>query len=479
MTTYERAFEDHARGHLYLAERGYRDALRENPRHAGAHSNLGVVCFQQHRFDEAVIHYQDALCLDPSAAIVYSNMSAALVAMNRPVDALPFSAVSAERDPANIPALSNLADVLLRLNRHADVIEVLEHLLTLDPAFPKALTNLGIAHVSLNNIDAARSLFQQALTTDRPQPPRDAALAQANIAKLELARGDFSPATWEHYEARFQADGLARRYTKHVPWDGKPWPLATLIVVAEQGLGDEILYLSMLPDLRRAFQGRIIWEADRRLHSIVPAQIRGNATFETRTLANTDRHPEATCRIDAGSLGRYLRTERDDFPKRPWLHAARHMIPAGPRIGLSWRSVTPAHGRAKTIPLSEWSEALDVLRTRGARTVNLQYGETPELDAYPFVFRPNRDFRYEIAALAREIASCTHVFTASNTTAHLAGALGVPTTVFVPDGMARYWYWGFGDTTPWYPSIRIVRQNGRPWSDVLKDAALDITRQSP
>lgn len=472
--TYEQAFDRHARGQLYNAEQGYREVLRENPYHAGAHSNLGVVCFQQHRFDEAVIHYQDALCLDPEAALVHSNMSAALVAMNRPHDALPFSAASVTLDPASIPALSNLADVLLRLNRHADVIEVLGHLLTLDPTFPKALTNLGIAHASLNNVAQARSLFEQALTTDRVQSPRDEALAQANIAKLDLGLGDFSPATWEHYESRFAADGLAKRYTKLKEWDGKPWPLATLLVVAEQGLGDEILYLSMLPDVQCAFQGRVIWEADKRLHALIPPRILGKATLETRTLAQTNYHPDATCRIDAGSLGRYLRNSPNDFPKRPWLHAERHMIPATPRIGLSWRSVTPAHGRAKTIPLSEWGEALDVLRTSGARMVNLQYGDTPELDAYPFVFRPNRDFRYEITALAREIASCTHVFTCSNTTAHLAGALGVPTTVFVPDGMARYWYWGFSETTPWYPSIRIVRQNGRAWSDVLKDAALNL-----
>lgn len=476
MDTYAWAFDEHRKGNFGMAEMLYGKTIRDDPRNASAHSNLGVLRFQKRRYDEAIINYQDAICLDPNYAHAHSNMGAALVSLNRPAEALPFCARAYKLDPTCRPALSNLGDALFRLGRSEEAQAVFEEVLRLEPGFQKALVNLGLVRAALEDIDGARVLLTRAMTQEGPRT-HDAALAQKNLGVLALGAFDFADG-WANYEARFEADGMRHRYGAEQEWDGTPQPHGCLLVVAEQGLGDEILYASMLKDVCRAYKGRVIWEADSRLHALLPNNI-PNLTLETRQLVDPGTHPTATHRIDAGSLGKYMRASIADFPAAPHLRRPADQRVCRRRIGISWRSITPQHGAGKTVPLAEWADALSVMCDAGCDIVSLQYGDTPELAAAPdSIRRPGFDARYDIVALAGEIASCAHVVTVSNTTAHLAGALGVPATILVPDGMARYWYWGFGETTPWYASAQLARRRGRPWADVLRDVAVDITRKT-
>jgi hypothetical protein len=149
-------------------------------------------------------------------------------------------------------------------------------------------------------------------------------------------------------------------------------------------------------------------------------------------------------------------------------------------VGLSWISKAPFGGRSKSARLADFGP---LLRMPGLRFVDLQYGDTSaeraaiERDLGVRVERlPDIDTMNDIDGLAALIAACDAVATVSNTTAHLAGALGQRTWVMVPHGHARIWYW-FRDKpeSPWYPHVRVRhQQRGQPWSDLAAGVAEDL-----
>lgn len=480
----------HRGGHLPTAETAYYQVIRLDPWNRDGHNGMGVVKFQRGRFDEAIIHYQDAAALSPQWTIPPSNIGAALLDMDRAADAIPFLAEAYRLDPSNTAALTNLASAFLRTNRLSDARTLMLHAQETNPDFPDTLVNLGLVEACENKPFLAQRYFEQAIHAagDNPQFARSKALAYKNLGTAYLGAFDFENG-WPFYEHRFRADNTPHRYSAHPNWDGTPQPDGHLIVVAEQGLGDEILYLNMVSDVQRAFGGTVTWEADNRLFPILQLSVHSSKTrFAARTLQLAREYPGATHRIDAGTLGKFLRPSIDAFPKDwfcaanegAYLYPGTYQAPRGKtRVGISWRSVNTLHGISKTVVLDEWAPALASLQGAGAEIVSLQYGDTPDLP--PWIERLPFDTRYNIAALGRAICECSHVITVSNTTAHLAAALGVPTTILIPGGMSRYWYWGFDpakDTTPWYPKAKIVRGGAQPWPEVIHAAALDILRQS-
>jgi ADP-heptose:LPS heptosyltransferase len=202
-------------------------------------------------------------------------------------------------------------------------------------------------------------------------------------------------------------------------------------------------------------------------------------------------------RVDAhtpiGGLGQYLRPTLAAFPRRPqgYLVADRvraaqlraRLAPDGRRvIGLSWRSIAARIGKSKSAELADFAALMQLPQ---CRFVDLQYGDTrAERGAIArelgvcVEHLDDIDTTNDIDGLAALIAACDAVVTVSNTTAHLAGALGKPTCVLVPFGHARIWYWLKGrPDSPWYPHLRLWRQaRTQPWADVIAMAALEMSR---
>ena len=198
--------------------------------------------------------------------------------------------------------------------------------------------------------------------------------------------------------------------------------------------------------------------------------------------------------ISIANLGRHLRPDWPSFPKRDRGYLlADPSRTAGLRsrladdqhkvVGLSWRSVSPQFGRHKSAKLVDF---LQMLRLPGVRFVDLQYGETAdERDAIKretgieIVRLKDVDNTYDIDGLAALVSACDAVVTVSNTTAHLAGALGVPTWAFVPNGFAHLWYWFAGkEQSPWYPRVTVKFQNEKQsWADLISASAAQIIDQ--
>jgi hypothetical protein len=245
----------------------------------------------------------------------------------------------------------------------------------------------------------------------------------------------------------------------------------------------------MLPDLI-ARTGPIVLEVEPRLVALFarsfPAVTVIGLKPELATVA-------ADAQIPFGSLGGFFRPDWDAFPRRDrgylTADAARtaalraRLAQDGRRvIGVSWISKAPFGGASKSARLPDFAA---LLHRPNTRFVDLQYGDTSAERAalrdtlgIEVERLPDIDTMNDIDGLAALISACDAVVTVSNTTAHLAGALGVPTWVMVPHGHARIWYW-FRDRpeSPWYPRVRVRRQNrGQPWADVVAGVADEVSR---
>lgn len=460
---FDLAFVAHQHGDIQCADQLYADVVAGDPLHFQALNNRGAIRFAENRVDEAMDLFTQALDIAPGYAPAHSNIAAAAVNARRPRAALHHAKEAYAADPKNIPALVNMSEAFMQIGRHEAAAAVAQHGLNIAPKYPELLLNLGVAHGVLGRPNAAAAYFRECIAVNS----RGAALAKKNLGQILLSQGDFAEG-WTYYAARFEADKIQPRYTGHLEWDGTPQPQGQLIVAAEQGLGDEILYLSMLQDLERAYQGRIVWEADARLIPLIErASLR--TRFIPRSIAHIGRFEGATHRIDAGTIGKHLRTRLSDFgpiDRPPYITASQFSLKFGKTVGVSWMSVNTDKGINKTIPIAEWEPLLSALDARGTNIVSLQYGAAANDKR---VSEPHFDAAYDLEALAAQIATCDLVVTASNTTAHLAGAMGKPCVVILNDGMGRYWYWGERESTAFYPNTIIVRRQKRTWQNVFEE----------
>ncbi len=526
-------------------------ALKRNSASADALSNYGVVLDALRRHEEAVAAFDKALALKPDKADALNNRGNALNKAGRREEALASFQAALALVPHDLDALVNKADALLALGRHAEALAAYDRALALkhdhlgalarrgnalfalerypealasydaalaiDPRLPGALNNRGYALLALGRIEEALASYEAALALkpdhlealinsgnalaalDRHDAADrrfetalaiapDCAEAKWNRSLLYLSRGKFAEG-WPLYEQRWGGGvkGAAPRHYPQPRWDGGRVN-GTLLVWGEQGLGDQILHASMVPELV-GHADSVVLEVEPRLAALFGRSFPGVqiATLRPELFAG---------RVDAhaplGSLGAHLRPAWEAFPARRGGYLVadadrtaklRERLTHGKRrvIGLSWRSVAPLIGRCKSARLADFEP---LLRLPDCRFVDLQYGDTlAERTSVEreFGVRVERlgdiDNTHDIDGLAALMEACDVVATVSNTTAHLAGALGRPTVVFVPFGNARIWYW-FKDRadSPWYPRVRLRRQqNGQSWGNLISAAAQEIS----
>lgn len=280
--------------------------------------------------------------------------------------------------------------------------------------------------------------------------------AQRNLAMLLLTTGEYS-AGWEHYAWRHKClDFIEHKRPYEMPeWDGSKCP--SVLVVGEQGVGDQILYSSMIPNLASRV-GTVVLECDYRLVPVFGGSL--PAVVVPATIPVNERAASCTAQIAAGDLGRFIRPTKDSFPdRRGFLHPHKFgSLSLTPRIGYSGSSTNATVGKLKSMPLELWEP---IFATQ-AYFVDL---DTP---------RARMDLRH----LMEEVSSCDAVVTVSNTVAHMAGALGISTLVMLGPPAGQYWYWGTGTRTPWYPTVQIVRQaKAGDWSVPIAAAVNFVTER--
>ncbi len=372
------------------------------------------------------------------------------------------------------------------LSRFDEAIASFQKAVALKPSMAEAHNNLGNALTRTNAMTKAGEAYEKAIAL---QP--DYADALYNSAFPLFFRGDFAEG-WQRYAGRWKCKNYESpwRGAALPQWRGEDLSGGALLLWGEQGLGEEILYCGMLGDLvARGIP--VVLEIAPRLVPLVQ-----RAYPEVRVYGRSDPpHPAlADTSIRAQSplidLGLHLRPNVASFPRDRHSYLRAHAVRTegfrkrlthggkSRAIGVSWISRTDVIGPHKTTALTDWRPIWEAAGGH-SQFVDLQYGDTtPDrataaAQSLDLVHLDDLDLTRDLDGLAALISACDLVITVSNTTAHLAGALGVPVWVLVPSGHGAMWYWGGPDNEQrWYSSAKIFRQTKMAhWDDVISDIA--------
>ncbi|MCS5699178.1 tetratricopeptide repeat protein [Cyanobium sp. FGCU-52] len=437
------------------AEREFLALVNEGSSHPWAHSNLGTLCLLRGDLAAAIGHLQRALDLCPD-------------------------------DPR---LLANLAVALRSQGRLEEALALFRQALSHRPEDPGLLTQLGNVLQELGDAEEGNACFRRAIAAD----PNEAD-AQWGLALGLLRCGQFEEA-WQQYEWRW----LTRSFrADHLPGSLPDWTpelgVERLLVWGEQGVGDQILFATMLPEVLELVP-EVTLRADLRLQPLLQRSLPA-LRFADPAAPLEESAWEA--QIALGSLGRHLRRQLGDFlaHRAPFLQAdpqrcaaLREQLAPGGRLvcGISWASRGADLAWRKSIPLEALAGAL---HGPDVQLVSLQYGPvTDDLQALrtatgiEVLEAEAVDTLNDLDDLAALVSACDLVVSISNTTVHLAGALGTPTWALLQD--APSWRWGQrgdGESSHWYESVRLFRQDRRDdWTRPLDQvrgelAALLATR---
>lgn len=473
-----RAF--HGAGRLPDAIESFQTALALKPNDPEVYLHLGSVCSRLGALDEAAFMLGHALELRPGMVEAHNNLGLVLCRQKKFDEAETLLRKALIRSPNQPQLHATLGSVLSETGRVRDALAHLSEAVRLDPGYGEAHSNLGNVLRDLGCIEDAFAAYDKAieLVPDNPH-------AHVNRGVALLLTGDYGRG-WHEYEWRLKTPEARDVADLASPWQGEALQGKTILVYTEQGVGDVVMFASILPDLVKT-GARVILAANPRL---VPLLRRGFPEIEVHDLpdvGSVEAGEGADHAVSIASLPRYFRQAHTDFPATG---ANRYLAPDpaaverwrqryaelgdGPAIGISWRGgVTVWDQRLRSTGLDDWQ---DLFATGGVTWINLQYGDR---DAEIAAFEAKSGYKLhdwpdaiaDLDDFAAQVDALDLVISMSNSTVHFAGALAKPVWTLVP--FVPAWRWGLdGDSCPWYPSMRLVRQTeGQPWREVLSPLA--------
>ncbi|CAO3402158.1 tetratricopeptide repeat protein [Azospirillum palustre] len=482
-------------GRIKAAIHWHRLAVTLNPALAEALGNLGVALQADAAAPEAATLHRRTVRLRPAQAESWGNLAAALLAARRFAEAANACTRAAALAPALAGVLTTAGAAAKGLGRFAEAARQSRRSLRLVPASPKGWSNLGMALAGLGRWDDALHAHRDAMALAPDLPDvlvnhghtllmrgerRLAALladrtlrlapgraeARMNRALLRLADGDLDGG-WADYAHRFATGDAVSRRLDIPEWQGEPLIGRRILVWGEQGLGDEILFGTALPDLL-AQAGTVIVECDPRL-----ARLFARALPAAEVRAPSADPRGADCHAPLGSVAARLRPDLRRFRATSPLLAADPGLAAGwrerlstlgpgLRVGICWRSSRMTADRAGAYSrITQWSPVFGI---RGITFVSLQYdGHDAEreeaLHRFGTVLHhwPDLDQRNDLDGVAALMSGLDLVISAPTAVGELAAALGVPVWRIAGAGD-----WSALGTAvrPWFPTMSLIGRSG-------------------
>lgn len=467
--------------------------------------------------------YIKVLSIDGSNAVALHNLGLLRLHGGNNAVAVELLEAAVRQQPAEPVFHFNLAFAYQHTQRLPDAVQSYRRAIQLNPSYRAAWENLGVALQDMGVYDDAKAAYRQALSLEpcsvvahknliavlRAQGQPDDALRQCADAldcepasalfacqkgAILLSKGDFQSG-WPLYEWRYwEAEALETAPPHRVPlpkWNGGDLRGKGIVACGEEGIGDEIMFASCIPDLAARAAAVMLVCAPRLVPLFARSfpQVEVRAAHDKVTVLELD--DEYGYRIALPSLPQYVRTTADAFDGRPFLKADpgavdrwhKRLASLGnkPKIGLSWRGgLNPRDRIARSLELEQLRPLLecgDVI------FVDVQYGNhSEELSKLtrdgdcPLVSFPDADPLRDMDDFAALLTALDLVISVDNSTVHLAGALGVPTWVLLP--FLADWRWQLsGESSVWYASVRLWRQDGHgtdAWDALLHRVAREL-----
>ncbi len=438
----QKAWVVHQQGNPAQAEQTYRSVLQKEPHNANAWCYWGIAMHDLRQYDKAVLAYENALKIQPNFAIAQNNMG----------------------------------NSLRYLGRVADADAAFQRAIELNPKYFNAYRNRGTLHAWTGRIDLAFDYYHQAMQLNE----KDAELHR-NLGVIHLLQGNFEEG-WKEYRERWNCVEAIRTNYRQPKWSGEPLQGKTILLYAEQGLGDTIHFVRFANVLKQRGAKTIVHTQPQLLALLqhasgIDALLPNNLPVEIPF----DYHCSL---IDvADVLGIHATNIPNEVPyiQIPenligyWKTALDRALPQGKlRIGINWQG-NPDHqaDMFRSFPLAAMRSLTDVenglllslQKGKGSEQLR-QWKESQIIYCLPEEVDTSSGAFMDTAAILHNL---DWVVTSDTSVAHLAGALGVKTCLvlgFTPD-----WRWlQYRSDSPWYPTLRLFRQSTiGEWDSVLQE----------
>ena len=371
---------------------------------------------------------------------------------------------------------------MLEQDNYDGAVEGFTKLIDLHPIVIASYIQRGRSHWEMNRWHKAHEDFEKALLHDP-----ESADAKWTMGLMEMQLGNFERG-WELYDERWNSSSFKSPAlkTKLPRWEpGKGYK--SVLVWCEQGIGDQILYGSLLQALKNHAE-KVTVMMDIRLLGLFK---RANPQINFIPHSSKVKNSEYDSQIPIGSIGRHFinkASQIDAYVDTKYLLAdpsrvgqAEYELDIGDNefvVGLSWASTAPRIDKHKSIQLKDLVGLWDI---PNIKIVNLQYGK-PDYEIEPFEQETGKIIRqtmvnnfFDLEGVAAIMSLCDAVVSVSNANVHIAGALGVPTYVLDAN---KLWYWNHknGRNSLFYPSVRLYPRDNMnaPWDKQVEELIEDL-----
>ena len=480
----------------------YEAALKLLPDHAEIANDLGRLAYRLGMPPQAEKLFKHFLARHPDSAEAANNLACAIREQGRSEEAIEILRAAIEKNPQIAMLWNSMGTVVAEQGDYPTADIFFSEALKLDPAFPKARYNHGNALLAQGDAAGALAECDEALR---------GIIGEDDRQMMRLARSTILIALgciglgWDEYEARLshQFTGVTHFSVDRPQWSpGDDISGKSLLVIGEQGLGDEMLFANVLSDVLEALgpDGALTIAVETRLvgffqRSFPTARVGAHATYVVQgRLVRVVPFVEDLETVDLwtpmGSLMRQFRRDLESFPDRQgyltadpervahWREVLKN-APAGPKVGLLWKSAVSRDARHRYFsPFEHWAP---VLAQKGVTFVNLQYGDcAAELaqardDLGVEIWTPpGIDLKQDLDDVAALCCAMDLVVGFSNATFNIAAACGVPAwLISTPGAWPRL---GCEDRYPWYPQVRVwAPETFGDWATPMAAVAAELS----
>ncbi len=419
---------------LYGAKNYFEQAIEINNKYIDSYNNLGVCLLELEKLNEAHKVFKDAHKIDSSNTKTLINLGNVLSLQDNILEAIKIYNKALDLSPNNQEVLSNIAICYCRENKEREATIYYNKAIKINPYDYKLKYAFCALQLKLNNFTRSWDLFDSRLLIEKNKD---------KLTNFELVKNNL----FENLKIN---------------------PKDKCLILREQGIGEEILFSSVYQDIIDYFENIKI-EADKRLVSVFNRSFQNDVFVEDGYYSKNSKISEFDKVIYAGSMIKFFRKKTSDFTNNNYLLARNDVIGKYKeklsdykeklKVGISWKSVINIYGSLKSLSIKDF----EPLFTSDRLIVNLQYGNIESdreylssQNKYLKIFN-DLDLFNDIEACMGLLKNLDLFITVSNSTAHFAGALGIPTILICPKKSSTYYYWNTdSESSIWYKNIKVL-----------------------